>query len=84
MRTAIIIEKGARGNALVQRVFDRKAHEISPDVFFAGERETSPNVQIKTTGSPGRDQIEKLVPQPQAAVALGFLIWKLAPISSST
>ncbi|GLK80639.1 hypothetical protein GCM10008174_23800 [Methylopila turkensis] len=31
-----------------------------------------------------RDQIAKLVPQPQEAVAFGFRIWNEAPIRSST
>ncbi len=35
-------------------------------------------------GGRRRNQIEKLVPQPQAAVALGLWILKAAPISSST
>ncbi|GLK50788.1 hypothetical protein GCM10017621_02960 [Maricaulis virginensis] len=35
-------------------------------------------------GKKSRNQIEKLVPQPQAAVALGLWILKAAPISSST
>lgn len=33
---------------------------------------------------PEEDQMEKLVPQPQEATALGFRIWKDWPIRSST
>ena len=34
--------------------------------------------------APKRQATAKLVPQPQPATALGFLIWKLCPIRSST
>ena len=66
------IEKGTH-----LRLIDRLVEE--------GARGNARFQRLADAFAPSRaHQIEKLVPHPQAAVALGLRIWKLAPISSST